>query len=322
MELNKKVLFIAYDFYGYEIEVLNELKKRYDVTFINTTPTLIQLNLLRIVKIFSKPLSEKMLEKFNLMTLKNKAKGDNYDILFVLGHLDLPESFMRNLNENYKIKRRILYIWDTIKRMKNYNNWIKNFNEVYSFDMKESEENNFIYRPTFYSKRLEKNKCKHKYEILFIGAYSKERYLFLKEKILPHFSKYYIYLYWNFKNYIKNILKLDLGMVFPLKIKKNIYNKKMYRSQIIIDLLQFEQVGVTQRVLDALYLEKKIITDNKEISQYEFFNKNNILIVDSKIQKSDVEKFKKVKYIKINEEIIEYYSLEKWVEDIFDEVKK
>jgi len=59
-----------------------------------------------------------------------------------------------------------------------------------------------------------------------------------------------------------------------------------------LDLVQGNQTGLSFRVFEAMALQKKLITDNKAIRNYPFYNPNNILILDSKeiILNSDFSK--------------------------------
>lgn len=56
------------------------------------------------------------------------------------------------------------------------------------------------------------------------------------------------------------------------------YLDNMLKSNIIVEIMQDGQSGITIRALEALFFNKKLITDNIDIINYDFYNKNNIFI--------------------------------------------
>ncbi|MEZ9503035.1 hypothetical protein AB4154_10480 [Vibrio sp. 10N.286.51.B11] len=56
--------------------------------------------------------------------------------------------------------------------------------------------------------------------------------------------------------------------------------EKVSRSKVILDINKGEQVGLTLRVFESLFFQKKLITNNTKVSELPFYNENNILIID------------------------------------------
>lgn len=296
----------------------------YEIKYVNLELTFLEMLYLYFIQIIlsikkRKEIYSKIINK--KLKIKN-SDFKNIDILFVLGFNEFNQNNFDFLNNNFSIKEKYLYLWDDVTRVKEFSLYKKYFNQIYSFDKKDCQENEFIYRPTFYSKRLEKlEKNKIKYEISFVGAYSIKRNFYLKNIIDKNFTNKFIYLYMDLKKYLKDYifnLNYKVKDINFFKISKEKYNLIMSQSEIVIDLLQFNQTGVTQRTLDALYLNKKIITNNEYIKNYDFYNSNNILIINENTTEKEIRNFKNKKYIEINKEIIEYYSLERWIKDIFE----
>ena len=319
-----KILILSYNFFGYEKEIIEELKMNYEIKYVNLELTFLEMLYLYFIQIIlsikkRKEIYSKIINK--KLKIKN-SDFKNIDILFVLGFNEFNQNNFDFLNNNFNIKEKYLYLWDDVTRVKEFSLYKKYFNQIYSFDKKDCQDNEFIYRPTFYSKRLEKlEKNKIKYEISFVGAYSIKRNFYLKNIIDKNFTNKFIYLYMDLKKYLKDYifnLNYKVKDINFFKISKEKYNLIMSQSEIVIDLLQFNQTGVTQRTLDALYLNKKIITNNEYIKNYDFYNSNNILIINENTTEKEIRNFKNKKYIEINKEIIEYYSLERWIKDIFE----
>lgn len=55
--------------------------------------------------------------------------------------------------------------------------------------------------------------------------------------------------------------------------------KRVLESRAILEVNQQGQKGYTLRALEALFLEKKLITTNKSIINEDFYSPNNIFVV-------------------------------------------
>lgn len=55
--------------------------------------------------------------------------------------------------------------------------------------------------------------------------------------------------------------------------------KYVARSRCLIDIYQCGQSGITRRPMEALFYNKKLITNNPEIRNFDFFHPNNIFIL-------------------------------------------
>ena len=314
----KKIYILGSYFYGYEKEIINEIQKKYEVIFINYRLNIIEFFMCKI-----------LFKKFQSFLINRKIrknfKDKNIDVLLFIGGEELHKETLLYLQENYKIKKYILYLWDNIERVKTFKEIYMYFDKIYSFDNKDCKKYNLCYRPTFYSNRLEKLKnkiFKENINIFFIGIYRKNR-LKIVEKMYA--NENFIYLYYpKLFFYLLKILRKDEFIGIDKKyinfqpIKKEKYNEIFKNSKYILDIPEKNQTGLTQRILDALFLGKKIITTQKSISEENFYNPNNILIIESyeDIKKSDY--FFKTEYEKIPNEIINYYSIENWVKDILE----
>jgi hypothetical protein len=69
------------------------------------------------------------------------------------------------------------------------------------------------------------------------------------------------------------------------------------------------------RTIETLGAKRKLITTNKQISRYDFYNENNIMILNDD-NFDEVTGFLKRKYQDIPEHIYKEYSLSSWVTNI------
>jgi spore maturation protein CgeB len=88
------------------------------------------------------------------------------------------------------------------------------------------------------------------------------------------------------------------------------------RSLSILDIQHPRQSGLTMRTFEALGSGKKLITTNPEIAEYDFFNSQNIRIID-RINPEIPEDFFKTPYLHPSQEVYSRHSISGWVDEIF-----
>lgn len=89
-------------------------------------------------------------------------------------------------------------------------------------------------------------------------------------------------------------------------------------SKAILELVADNQQGLTWRSLEALFFEKKLITNNKSIVDYDFYDKRNIFIygVDSV---SSLRAFIASPFVTVDEEVINKYTVQYWYKQIMED---
>lgn len=95
------------------------------------------------------------------------------------------------------------------------------------------------------------------------------------------------------------------------------YLKKIKNTEIIIDLLINEHSGLSFRVFESLKYKKKLITNNSKVKNYNFYNPNNILVLES-ININDIKTFLETPYQETEEKIYEQYSFTNWLNYILE----
>lgn len=83
------------------------------------------------------------------------------------------------------------------------------------------------------------------------------------------------------------------------------------------------QEGLTLRVMESIFFEKKLITNNKKIINYDFYTPENIYILDDliNIDYLDIIKFINTPFQKMEERIIKKYTFEFWLDNILKETR-
>lgn len=85
-----------------------------------------------------------------------------------------------------------------------------------------------------------------------------------------------------------------------------------------MDVQHPKQIGLTLRCLETLGAKRKLITTNQDIRNYDFYNPNNILVVD---RNNPVvpNGFLNTPYTEVNKGIYDKYSITSWVKHILKE---
>lgn len=91
------------------------------------------------------------------------------------------------------------------------------------------------------------------------------------------------------------------------------YNLSLvFKSKAILDIMQTGQTGYTMRVAEALVNHIKLITNNKEIEKYSFYNSNNIFVLGSRPM-SELPQFVSSPWDDTNNNSIEILTFDHWI---------
>ncbi|MFM5068834.1 hypothetical protein ACEUBL_07080 [Aeromonas veronii] len=323
----KKVLFICPHFFGYEREIELELiNLGAKVDYFNERPLTSSIAKILNRLDFKFFLNKKINNYFDDILIK--AKNENYDFLLVVNPETMPVDFLKKLNVACPEMHSVLYLWDSIKNKKNSFLLVDEFKRVVTFDRKDADVNPRIeFLPLFYTRSYEykiKEENNMSYNAAFIGTAHSDRYLFVKKVLaqMPCSKDNYSFFYCPSK------LLFILKKVFTKELAgiswRNISFKSMATKDIIsilhdtdfvIDVEHPNQQGLTMRTIEMLGLQKKLITTNKNIIDYDFYHPNNICVVDRQNPKINTV-FLYSDYCTIDQGIRESYALNSWLKKL------
>ena len=119
---------------------------------------------------------------------------------------------------------------------------------------------------------------------------------------------------WN-KILNKNYKRVHYGDVqFKMMPFKKLY-EYYANSRCIVDVENAFQRGLTMRSIEVLGLKRKFITTNEDIKNYDFYNENNILVVNRGNPVVDMSFFDKP-YEILDDSIYYKYSLSNWILEV------
>ncbi|WP_155601858.1 hypothetical protein [Aeromonas salmonicida] len=97
------------------------------------------------------------------------------------------------------------------------------------------------------------------------------------------------------------------------------YLQKISRSFGLIDFVQNGQSGLTLRVLESVFLKKKLITNNYSIKNYDFYNPSNIFILSEQVDCDELILFLNSDFVEIDDGVLEKYDLNHLLKSVFNE---
>jgi hypothetical protein len=325
MELEgKRILYISPKFFNYENKIKEELENLGAIVdFFDDRPANDFITKV-LIRLKLKYMMNKKINKYYL-DISNFIKSKSYDYVFIISPETLSYKELEMIKEIQPKAKYLLYMWDSFKN-KNSFNTIGLFDKVFSFDSRDATEYTLTFLPLFYiNEYTQLSLSDYEYDLTFIATAHSDRYIIAKQ-ILEKLQKYRIYYYFYLPSKIifyvrKYLIKkykyegIEDFSFLPLEHAEIIDIFK--KSMSILDINHPKQFGLTMRTFECLGAKKKLITTNENIKNYDFYNENNILVIDR--DNIDInESFFKSPYTELNLEIYEKYSITQWLKTIFN----
>lgn len=319
--IQKRVLFIGIGFYDYEDAIIKEfIDQGYDVDYFSETPA--NTFLYRIYQRFKQHKKIESIREKHSLSIIERSKG-NYDLVFIIKAESLSKNAINILKTQNPNSKFVLYLWDSIRRIKGIEEKLNFFDKVFSFDRLDSVNNDkLVFNPLFFRNEysIQYTNSSPSNDIYHLGWYHSDR-LILIQKIAEYcqknnlkyqfilFTGYFSYFLQNiFGGHLKNNKKF---LIFkPVSAKENFVN--ILNAKATLDIAHPFQTGLTMRTIELIGAERKIITTNEDVLNYDFYNPNNIFIINRDNPILD-RSFFETKYESIPSEIRSNYSIHNWL---------
>jgi len=316
-----KITIISLDNWGYNEYIVKELKtfKNIEVNHINfdklryNYPTIFHKIFNFFLKnLFNSSLKRKHLNKIILSKIKDLGYQDK---ILVIKSEFLSIKTIKELKKN--TSQLIAFYNDNIQRCPRIKVVYPYFDVNYSFEKKDALKYNFNFITNYiYHKHLQYKPnilAKTEFEVFNISSLGKRNTSI--EKIALALDKIHA----NYKIILvgkKEYIPKGEVIYQSEKIDIEGVNDYISKSRTLLDVHRIGQSGLTFRVMDSLAFHKKLITTNPDIINYDFYNPNNILVVDA--EKVEIPKtFFETNYEKIPENIVDNYTINSWVKTVF-----
>lgn len=249
----------------------------------------------------------------NLIKELNKYDKIRY-ALFIRPDL-FPLDFFKRIKN--KIDTIVAYQWDGMDRYVNVTDYIPYFNHFYAFDPKDLEANTNITGCTnfyFSSKIPQLELIQNKTKAFTINSFQNDKIIPLIEiKKTLEDASFPI----NFIIYSKNRREIKEAnkLGFETSSLMTTYQENLNHvlsSSLLIDVQIQSQSGLSFRIFESIGYDKKLITTNKEVANYEFYDPNNMLIWNNQSTQEFLN-FYNAPYRPLTQEIKKKYALDNWI---------
>ncbi len=315
----KKLLFIAPNYYDFNTVVFRGFEKYsdYEVTHVVPNGKYIYRNWgEKILNFFSKiflgkNLKDKWLESQTLDILNQHQYFD----LFIANRPDVLTE--KELERAILIsKKSIFLLWDSLEKIKEQKNIIDKFDICCSFDSGDCEKYNFHKINNFYFAKQEKE-VEINTNVCYLGTYDRritdlvKIFEYLNKNSISAKSKIFTYPSIKIKEKICTNIEV-IHRIIPFSTSYTYY----LDSKTILDIAHENQKGLSFRPFEAIGLKKKLITNNIEIKNYDFYDPQNIFVIEDIENISISKDFFESEYKELPKEIVEKYFIKNWIETI------
>jgi len=324
----QKISVISLDHWNYDKHIVTTLRnKGFEATHINFGKYQHANFLERIknayAKLFLKQNPKKTKrQEYILETLVQLGKQDqilviNPDLIDKKYHLEIKKH----------THKYIAYLYDSMARYPVNHLLDGVFDNIFSFDPDDVKQFNFQKTTNYIY--LDKQPLRFletpKYQAFYIGTRD-SRLRLLKEiaQKLDFLKIAYLFIIVEKKNWKKKIAALffkDKEINAIQYRKHRVHQEDMGsfydQTNVIVDLVRDQQSGLSFRIFEAMAFQKKIITSNTSIKEYDFYDPKNIMILDENQLHIDPDFFK-TPYVPIPENIYNNYTLSHWVKLVFE----
>ena len=325
----KRILFFSANFFGYQNEIRRKLSEMgAEVDFFDERPknTFWYKALIRL----DKRLMNKRIGAY-YQDIIDSTRRNRYDYVFFLKAEVITAQKMEQLKAAHPESVFLLYMWDSIRNCPSVTGLFSFFDRIYSFDRKDVLANGHLkFRPLFYLDDYAEIPAvaKPTYEISFIGTGHSDRYkLVMQVKRICEENgwKYFLFLYlqdirvFYYRKIATPGFKKARKSDFSFQpLGKEAILGHIEDTRCVLDIERPVQVGLTMRTIEVLGACRKLITTNADIVHYDFYNPDNIQIIDRKNPEIP-ESFIRAPYTPVDEEVYASYSIGSWLREIFME---
>lgn len=216
------------------------------------------------------------------------------------------------------IKRKkaniILWNWNIMpfKKAKRENMFFR-LCQIWTFDKSDARKYGWKFNEQFYFRPENVRKVKNNIPIAFCACADKNRYTIMK-KIYDELEKENIICdFYCVKDKDKKY-EVEDQFLIDEPLGYEMFLKHVENSDIVVDVVQKGQTGLTVRVLEALFYNKKLITNNKSIINMPFYN--SYIYIYGEENKISFSEFLKLKDCIYNEKVKQIYTFEQWIQKL------
>lgn len=314
-----KVTVISFDFWGFDRYIISELQRQgTEATHIN----LIDFKykhpspLHRIVNALNKLLFKQNVKKLKRQDyVINQLKAlPQQDIVLVI-RPDLLDK-KTHLAIKQLAKKYYAYLYDSTRRFPVDNLLDGVFDRMFSFDEEDVRKYGFEHISNYIYLGKKEIQTASSFEHKVFMVISGDERLGTLNTIAAKLDNINI----DYKFIVRASRRpadLHNGIEYS---KEEIWQEQLMqyldKSEVFLDLVRHGHNGLSFRIFEAMAYQKKLITTNASVKNYDFYNPDNIMVIDPTNVEID-KSFFETPYQPLDEAIYHKYTIEAWVKKVF-----
>lgn len=315
---DKRVLFITFDLSGYYDNIAKGLGEHFsDVESHNIAYIKFKYKNIfqRIHSTLYKILKKQKLKNFyKLQPIVESTQGKTYDYIIIVR----PDLFFDSqlLKLKSRTKQFIAYYHDSINNIERKKDVVHFFDKVYAYEKKDVANYNLDFLANFMY--LDDYQTGNQIEYDGFTIISKDYRLETLENVAEFFKEKGI----SYK-FLVHSEKEQPTSDKVTYITKRQNNKEVLehisKCKFIVDIHKYGiQDGLTFRVFESLFFEKKLITSNQDIKSYDFYNPNNIYVIEPNTSVKIPDAFFDTPYEALPKDLYQKYHYTNWINTVLN----
>lgn len=313
---SQKIVVISLDHWNYDKHIISDLQsKGITSKHINFGDYKHPSFFSRIKNFFFKVFLKKNLKKIlrqEYIIEKLEAIGKQDQILVINPDL-IEKKYHLKIKEH--TQKYIAYLYDSVARYPVQDLLEGVFDEIYSFDTDDVKKYNFKQTTNYnYTEKRDFNWIQEpNYQLFYLASFDDR--IALLSQIAEKLNA--LKVTFRFIIVTKKVKEIPFVEVRKERINQEDLGEFYNQTNVILDLVRDHQTGLSFRIFEAMAYQKKIITSNVAVKNYDFYNPNNILVLDENNLQIDTTFFT-TPYQPIPDAIYQKYTLSHWVDTIFE----
>ncbi len=267
--------------------------------------------LYRIYNAFLKVFRHKSIKKiyYGKEIIKKLSTMEKQDLIITLKGDFVDPDYLKQM-KNFT-NRSVAFFNDPVSHYPRIKDVYQCFDETFSFEKKDCEK----YGMTFLTNWIftsELNQSDGKYWVYNISSMDHRFPILdkvgkaLKERNIP----YKIQVLKSKKNY-----KSDNIEIINKRLSLDDINEYVKDSKALLEIQKSKQEGLSFRVFECMGYKKKLLTTNPDVVNYDFYNPNNIMVINEKNFET-IGDFLSTPYEDISKELYDKYTIDGWLHRI------
>jgi len=234
-------------------------------------------------------------------------------IIFDYGYQAGMEQYIHKINPDCRV---YLFFWNIITDRRKNHLLFTDQDAIYSTDRSDCASYGFRYNHMFYCKKLYVPRTEENARrIFFLGVdKGRGRYITLLKKQLARCGldcDISLICHSRDRKYRRELESVltDRVLSYPE------YCGRIRQCGILLDICQPGQRALTMRVVESVYYSKKLITNNADIINYDFYHPNNIMLLPDdvgQLTEESIRRFLKLPFVPYPESILDAYDMSHW----------